>query len=263
MKAMNEVVRYNNDLNTVVFKGFTDTELKLFFAICSKMKDKGSNEVTFSFDQLKDLTDEKKHFTAKEYAELIQGMYHKLIHLSYVYDDGKDIAGEFNLFQGYERSISQEIFTISVSEKYIYLFNQLTSNFTRFELQEFVDLRGKYTKLLYRQLKQWRTAGHYSVLVKDLRELLDVPDTYETKAITNRVLNPAVNKLRKLYSFRNLTYEYSYSGKTAVRVKFDWDPEVIPQRKEASAADWIAVDEDDDVFELRENISDLQKKAAR
>ena len=118
-------------------------------------------------------------------------------------------------------------------------------------------------EMLYRQLKQWRTAGHYSVLVKDLRELLDVPDTYETKAITNRVLNSAVNKLRKLYSFRNLTYEYSYSGKTAVRVKFDWDPEVIPQRKEAPSADWIAVDEGDDVFELRENISDLQKKAAR
>ena len=259
---MNEVVKYNNDLNDVVFKGFNDTELKLFFAICSKMKDKGSNEVTFTFDQLKGLTEEKRHLTAMEYAQMIQEMYHKLIHLSYIYDDGKDIAGEFNLFRGYERSVAQQTFTISVSERYVYLFNQLTSNFTRFELQEFVDLRGKYTKLLYRLLKQWRTVGHYSVLVKDLRELLDVPDTYETKLVTNRVLNPSVNKLRKLYTFRNLTYEYSYSGKAAIRVKFDWDPEVVENRKEVPTEDWIDAIGDDDIFEMREEVERLKKKTA-
>ena len=232
----NEVVIYNNDLNTIVFRNFTDIELRLFFAVCSKLRDKGSQEVTFTFDQLKELTKEKRHFTAKEYSDVMQSMYHKLIHLSYMYDDGHDIAGEFHIFEGYERSLQQQTFTISVSERYLYLFNELTANFTRFELQDMMSLQGKYAKHLFRLLKQWRTVGHFSILIKDLRVLLDVPETYETKSITDRVLNPSVNKLRKLHSFRNLTYHYSYSGKTAIRAIFEWDPEKIPHKEESAAA---------------------------
>ena len=59
---MAEIVKYNNDMNDVVFADFTDTELKIFFAICSQIRDKQNNEVIFTFDQLKSLTDEKRHY---------------------------------------------------------------------------------------------------------------------------------------------------------------------------------------------------------
>ena len=68
----NEIVKYNNDLNTVVLKGFTDTELKLFFAVCSKMKDQGTDEVTFTFDQLKNLIGIKKHVSKEQFAQTVQ-----------------------------------------------------------------------------------------------------------------------------------------------------------------------------------------------
>ena len=232
----NEIVKYNNDLNTVVLKGFTDTELKLFFAVCSKMKDQGTDEVTFTFDQLKNLIGIKKHVSKEQFAQTVQSMYHKLIHLSYMFDDG-DTAGEILLFNGYVRSLSEETFTLSVTQKYLYMFNQLTSNFTRFELSEIVNLTGgRRSRLLYRQLKQWRTVGHYSVLIKDLRELLDIPENYEMKTVTSKILNPAVDSLRKVYCFRHLTYKYSKKGNTVVRVIFDWDPEKIPHAETAKEA---------------------------
>lgn len=221
----NEIVKYNNRLNTVAFTDFTDTELRVFFAICSRVRDKGSEDVTFTFTQLKELTGERQHYTIQGYAEMLQKMYSKLIRISYIYDDGEDKAGEFNLFQGYERSLKEETITISVSPKFQFMFNQLNYEFTRFELKEFVSLRGKYPKLLYRLLKQWRTVGKYSVLLKDLRLLMDVPEEYKTKDITRRIIDPSVEKLRKLPVFANLRYEYSYKGRTVVRVIFTWTPE--------------------------------------
>ncbi len=254
---MNEIVKYHNDLNALAFKGFSDVELKIFFAICSRLRDKGTQDVVFTFDQLKELTDEKKHYTVQEYADLMQEMYHKLIHLSFVYNDGKDIAGEFNIFQGYERSISQQTFTVSVSEKYLHFFNELTREFTRFELQEFVQLNGKYTKLLYRLLKQYRVVGHYSIEIAKLRELMDCPETYETKSMTNRVIEPAVNKLRKVYVFRNLTFKYSYRGRKAIRVIFDWDPEKIPGKEEPQIKE--PVKKEYDMEEIRRIVAEVNE----
>ena len=236
---MNEIVKYNNDLNRVVFKDFTDTELKIMFSIFSKMKNKELDSVSFTFDQLRNLTEEKKHYSAKEYAEMIDGMYSKIIKLSYRYNDGQDKAGEFNLFEGYERSISEETFTISVTPKFRYFFNALATEFTRFELTEFINLKGKYTKLLYRQLKQWRSVGHCSMLMKEIRELLDVPENYENKSIINRVIKPSVEKLRELDAFSTLEYEYSKKGNTIIRIKFNWVPENIP-KKEKNETDELA-----------------------
>ena len=254
---MNEIVKYNNKLNTIVFKNFTDKDLKVMFAIFAKMRDHGTEPVTFSFAQLRRLTEEKKHYTSKEYAEMMDEVYAKMIRTSYVYNDGVDVAGEVNLFEGYERSISEEIFTISVTPRFQYMFNSLTSEFTRLELSEFVNLRGKFTKLLYRQLKQWRSIGHYSVSMKELRELLDVPEGYETRDITKRVINPSVNKLiNSIPEFVNLRYKYSYKGKQVVRVIFDWTPETIPHKAVEVKKD-LEQETDDLIREIQERLSSL------
>ena len=232
----NEVVKYNNKFNQVVFQNFTENELSLLMAICSKLKGKGTDTITLSFDQIKELTNEKQHYTALGYAEMIDAMYRKLINLAYYYNDGKDVAGAFHLFQGYERSISDKEVQIAVTPQFLHLFNSLEREFTRFELEEFVNLSGKYTKLLYRQLKQWRTQGHYSVLMKEFRELMDVPESYTTRDITKRIIVPSVNKLLKLKEFHFLQYKYSYKGKKVVRVIFTWHPETIPSKKPTSVS---------------------------
>ena len=223
--AMNEVVKYHNKLNKVVFKDFTDAELRLFFAVVSRLREKGTGPVTFTFSQLRELTGEKRHFTIKEYVELFESMYDKIMSVVYSYDDGVDKAGKFYIFTGYERSINEQTFTISVTPQYAYYFNSLTSQFTRFELIEFVNLKGIHTKHLYRLLKQFRQTGYFSAPLKELKQLLDVPEKYQTKYIVSRVIQPSVDKLRELPAFRDLCYDFSYAGNKIIRVKFSWMPE--------------------------------------
>ena len=122
----NEVVKYNNKFNQVVFQNFTENELSLLMAICSKLKGKGTDTITLTFDQIKVLTNEKQHYTVQGYAEMIDAMYRKLINLAYYYNDGKDVAGAFHLFQGYERSISDKEVQIAVTPQFLHLFNAET-----------------------------------------------------------------------------------------------------------------------------------------
>lgn len=224
---MNELIVYDNKLNSLILKDFKDSELKLFFAICSRLKDKGTNEVSFSYSYLRELTREKKHYSQDQYAEVIRSMYRKLLNLRFVYSD-QTREGEVVLFEAYERSLTNNSFSIRVTPSFAYMFNQLSSEFTIFSLPEFMDLPGIYTKQLYRLLKQWRTVGHASYLIKDFRLLMDVPKSYQTRDMTKRVVAPAVsNLIMNIKEFRTLRFEYSrLHGKgPAVRIIFTWKPE--------------------------------------
>lgn len=225
---MNEIVMYSNELNTIILpESFTDAELRVFWAIVSRLRDKGTEEVTFRYSYLKELTKEKRHYTKQQYSDLIQNIYHKIIGLRFAYSND-EVVGEVNLFQSYEKKLSDESFTISVSPKFQYIFNALTTGgkYTAWSLSQFCDLPGVYTKQLYRLLKQWKYVGHASFLLKDLRQYMGVPEKYETKEVTRRVLSPAVSKLI-MYTdeFKSLTFEYSNRKTKAVRVIFNWTPE--------------------------------------
>ena len=53
----NEIVKHHNDLNTVPMRNWTSEEMNFFFAILSKMRNKGTDLVTFTGNELKELAE--------------------------------------------------------------------------------------------------------------------------------------------------------------------------------------------------------------
>ena len=54
---MNEIVKYHKDFeNKLVLKNFTASELNFLMAICTKVRDKKEDEVIFSFNELKNIS---------------------------------------------------------------------------------------------------------------------------------------------------------------------------------------------------------------
>ena len=253
--AKNEIVKYNNKLNMLAFRGFTEEELKLFFAILSQLRDKGIDSVTLTFDALRELTDSKQHLTLKETSDLLSTMYSKMLNLRFLYDDGEDLAGEFALFHGYERSLKEQTFTIAMSPRFQEMVNDLNKEFTRFELHEFNRLNGKYTKHLYRLLKQFRRLGSRIFTIEDIRQMTDTPEKYSNAEFTRRILDPSVAKLRELASFRDLTYQYQYRKRTITHVKFTWTREMTPEEiKELRLAEAKKKKEDEEARLLAANL---------
>ncbi|HAP3826605.1 TPA: RepB family plasmid replication initiator protein, partial [Enterococcus faecalis] len=75
-------VKYQNELNLVPLKNFNAKQMDLFFALCARMKDKGVENIRFSFEELKELSDYKMTATKAFVADL-EKLYKDMLNLSY------------------------------------------------------------------------------------------------------------------------------------------------------------------------------------
>jgi plasmid replication initiation protein len=199
MKSNNLVV-YKNEMNTVPLRNFNPNEMDLFFSICSKMKDKGLRKVKFTFRELKELSD-YKYNAYERFTEDIESTFEKLQDLKFRIENENKIIG-FVLFPEYEIDRDEHTVEIKTSERFEYILNNIINNFTKFELEEFTELRSSYSKTAYRLLKQFRRSGYFIIQIDEFRRLFDVPESYKISHITTNILDKIEDELPKF--FKNL-----------------------------------------------------------
>ena len=225
---MNETVKYNNDMNLLKFKGFTKVDMNILMVLCSKMKDKDIQEITLSFEQIKELS----KFTStdkKDFIQALEGMVERLIKVNCkIITEGKRIY--FVLFPTFTIDENNETLTIGVNKDFTFLLNDLKA-FTIFELAEFVDLNSKYSKNLYRLLKQFRTTGKFLVNdVEEFKEKMDCPEAYSTKDFKKFVLDVAMKELQAKKVFKDLKIETKKAkkrGSPVIAYTFTFEAEQI------------------------------------
>lgn len=193
----NEIVKFSNQFNNQALRKFTALDLDVLMAICTKVRDKGTEEVGFTFDELRKLIRAKKNLTDAEMTKLIVEVNERLLALNFKFLDGSKII-QFALFSCFETDPNGATLTVAINERFAFLLNELTSNFTRFELAEFADLKSSYAKEFYRRIKQYRATGIWSVGLEDFRRLLDVPESYRVSQLNQFVIKPIMEELGPL-----------------------------------------------------------------
>jgi len=231
---MNEMVKYHNHMNMVNFNGFNAVELDLLLSICAKIRDEDTKTIIYDFDDLRELS--KYTATAiKSFIKDLKSTYQKLIRLTFCVGTETEFT-EFVLFTKYKVSaINQEV-TISVNQEFSYILNELTANFTRFELDEFISLQSKYAKNLYRLLKQFRSTGRVYFTIDDFKNKLDIPKSYKIAHIDQKILKPIKNELSPL--FQNFSIEKVKSrkrGTPVTHINFSFTPQKSLQSEEKRA----------------------------
>lgn len=220
----NEVVKYNNEMNKIAFTGFSPRELNVFYTLCSIMKEKNTTEIKLTYHNLIELSGLKdSRLDETRQTKLFEDMYKNLLKLTFGFDDGDNIL-YFNLFNRFHLSRSKREITISANPDYAYILNNLVSNFTRFELEEFNGISGQYAKLLYRHLKQWKSTGRWEVSVKEFRRLLDVPKSYNMSDLTKRILIPSIDELDKIEDFGSIKFRKIKTGRKVEKLIFEYKP---------------------------------------
>lgn len=192
-----DVVRYNNGLNTIPLRKFTPIEMDIFWAVCSKMKRKGTEELTFEFEDFEKLAKYDRREKDSFYIAL-KRTWEKMKQLNYSYEDD-GYYEDFVLFQRFAIDKDNEKIIIQASERFEFILNSLEVGFTRFELDNLTEIDSSYVKELYRYLMQYRNkdtkSGYWAVTVDDFREALDVPDSYRMSHIDSRIFNRAKKEL--------------------------------------------------------------------
>lgn len=193
------------------------------------MRDMDTKEVIFDFAEIKAITNYK--ITSKErFVSELERMNRKLMQVTCRLRT-QDRIIMFVLFPTFEIDLNNNTLIVAVNEKFKFILNELVKGFTRFELAEFVELDSKYTKNLYRLLKQFRTTGKFIVAdIADFREKLDCPIKYTQKYFYDDVLKPAVKELQEKEVFKNLVCEPVKArkrGSPVVGYTFTFEPEQI------------------------------------
>ncbi len=217
----NAYTTYHNNANKVNLGKLSEREANLLFAIFQKLKDQGNTLIRFEPQDLKRMIMVKSNLTNRQLLQILKNLLDNIgganfwiirehVENGEIYEDHTS----YMLFKQFEIRIHKptqniEYLEVQLNDSYQYLLNNLGmgGQYTSFKLLEFQRVRGKYAKTLYRLLKQYKSTGILSVEWSQFRELLDIPKDYKMENIDQKVLNPSLKELRKIYPFEHLSYK--------------------------------------------------------
>ncbi|MBX1102273.1 replication initiation protein, partial [Campylobacter jejuni] len=240
----------------------------MFMAIISLTKDKKENtpflKKFFNPDKRKIIIPQKKFIelcrlndSKMDYKEIffaIDDCLKKLCNFLISYQKDERTIYNFVCFE--EANIIADEVHITLQSRFYDMIINKKFGFTAFELAEFAELSGKYTKTLYRLLKQFRTTGKAYFEWEEFCRIMKIPENYRQIDIDQRILKPAIKELskeRNLFDqirvpFKNLAYE---KEKTAGRgrggkvsgITFTFKPESVLMQKLEKESQKIMSDE--------------------
>ena len=249
---MSDIVKYHNDFNKIKLPSFTELEQNLLCAIFLEIKEKGHKEtIKFPVLELKRIALQSNLKDNKQFNSLMESLFYKFFKADFTIlikdEKGREGKTFVNLFEKVifwnNNKLLEEI-EIKVNEDFSYLVNSLTKEFTSFELAEFISLSGKYTKTLYRLLKQYRSTGKVYFEWEEFCRVMDIPQDYRQSEIDKRIIKPAIKELtkeRNLFDqirvpFKNLAYEKDKAksrgqGGKVIGITFTFKPENVEMQK--------------------------------
>lgn len=211
---MKEIVKYSNELNKVNFSSLKETQLNVLFTILAKIRHENTKDgITIPTKELFELADINNGGGYR--ANLLSSLgVLQDFKIQYTYERNSDknaTAQEviFPRLQIYDDK-NGEVLNVKVSEAFRERYLKAMPQFTRFELEEFVNLSGTYAKTIYRFLKQYRQTGVWRVKYKDFIELLGIPESYRATNIDQQILKPVIKQLsteRNLFDLRRIPFK--------------------------------------------------------
>lgn len=206
-----EIVKYDNDFNNQALRKFTSEELNLLMTIFHKVREKDTELLKYSFYELKRLIKLDNNIIQKDFIKILTNVNKKLLALNYTFET-EELIVQFALFREFVVNKKEKTLTVAVSERFKFLLNDFDpGKWTRFELEEFIDLKSSYTKEFYRRMKQFRSTGKWIISMEDFRNLLDVPKSYSTSDIDKNIFKPVLNELGEKYNV-NIEKKYGFNG---------------------------------------------------
>lgn len=218
MDKKENLVVYKNELNTVPLRAFNPKEMDLLFSICSEMRDKQLETVMFTFEELRNLSNYKMTATV-HFSKDLDNVYEKLLSLNFVFEDETSIE-RFVLFTRYKIDKVKQNVEISVNKQFAFLLNDISSNFTKFELEEFTDLKSSYSKTAYRLLKQFRKTGYVIYTIEDFKRLFTVPKVYKMGHIDQKILNVVKEELMPIFKTLEINKISKGKGRKITHIEF-------------------------------------------
>lgn len=209
MDQEKDIVKYRNEFNLTSLNVLNKIEMDILFTICSKITKNKSMSAEMSFEELK----EKAFLTEKRYVwesaiKKFSSLADKILSIKFVITKEKsfDMMTLFNRFTADEKEQKMIVELNPCFAHYLFDIPEKIG-FSRFELEQFIFLKSKYSKTLFRHLLQNFT-GKWIVEIKKLKKILDFPKSYTAGKVL-QYIQKILPELESTGYFSNIELDYT------------------------------------------------------
>ncbi|WP_104727488.1 replication initiation protein [Helicobacter felis] len=209
----NQVV-IHNDIYKVNLGKMGAREINLLFSLFNRLKDQQDTCIHFTPKEVKEMMDAPK-IGDKDLLKAVKALWKNVKTANFweiarCIEDGRKITRETNRFLFKDFTIAydetEKLCYIEVGVNapyYLHLLNDLSANFTTFQLKTFLSLRSKYAKSLYRLLVRFEDVRKngmcemttYRNDFAGFKDFMGIPATMRTDLIDAHILKPACREL--------------------------------------------------------------------
>lgn len=198
-----KLVIYDNSFNKTSLSILTEIQSDILMAVLEKMGEKFElNEkgekcyvARYKFKEIRDMID-SQHMQAQKIKKALKILTETEVKM---YENGEYLKSK----------LFSDCFLIDRSTVEIVLSSKLTSKlfvrkkeYTILQIEEYINLKTRYSKELYRFLRQFRHSGYFLIKKEDLIESLRPPKSYNEYDFIRKALLPAIEENKKY--FKNL-----------------------------------------------------------
>lgn len=203
MNEKKDITIFGNGLNNMESMSLTTKELNFLMSAIHVITDRGVEEITIPLNIFKSLSI-VKGMSNQEFCDAIEKIDQKISNLKFK----NIVTGEYErltIFDRFSGTRSDYSITLRVNPNATYLFNNLDSNFTRLSLKTHNSLSHKCSKILYRNLCQYKTTGYWEIKLDDFKRIFGISDKFPQKMIREKYITPAINELKNIIEIKCIT----------------------------------------------------------
>lgn len=203
----------------LIWKNLTNDELTLFYLICAKAKENSSPTINL---KMTDYTVELQG-TTYQWTKMVMDMMNNIMNIRCYEDLGSGGRQYSNFFNKYRYIKSTKEIYVELSELGIDKVNSILNDVDVEKLKKLNSLKGKYAYRIAQLLLPYNIAGYHEIDIKELKDLLEIPDSYVLKEISRIVFKPAIKEINSSELLENLSYRYFMPYGHTESVIFEWN----------------------------------------
>lgn len=232
IEKSNTKIIYDNHINEVKLKGFNKKDMDLFLIVCKFFMDKNTNVIIIPYTEIKKLSNYRR-INNDNFHQIIKKLDKKFYDLRVVFDD--EINEFYNskpLFINFTANGKKQELSVEINEKAIAYFN-IFKQYTKIDLLIHTSLSSKYSATLYRMLCQYDKNNWWCVTIENFKEIFNVPKSYDSRKISQKILEPAVEELSKYMDISYIVEKDEHKrGKPVKGYKFEYSNKTKNNNKE-------------------------------
>lgn len=223
LRAKNETVKYDNIFNDFAFLDFKEMNLDVFFLLYLRNLENEGKETEIAFSEIKDYLGIKERNAFIK--DIIWDTIFKL-HKSCATIEREDEEGKYTIFYNILETGSK-VGKDKMSFKFDRLFAEemakVIDKFTYFDIKEFLKVKGKYAKNLFRFFMQYKNKGYFFIEVEKLKKIANFDPNIRNADLLRQIRKDIKQLLdTKMFSYIKLKTEKKKGERNVHKLHFSF-----------------------------------------